>query len=37
VMAVEILPQLTARADPQLDHDSSTNALIAHYRALKSR
>jgi glucose-6-phosphate isomerase len=37
VMAVEILPQLTARADPPLDHDSSTNALIAHYRALKSR
>jgi glucose-6-phosphate isomerase len=37
VMAVEILPQLTAEAEPTLHHDSSTNALIAHYRALNSR
>jgi len=37
VMALEILPQLTAAEDPELDHDSSTNALIRRYRALKQR
>jgi glucose-6-phosphate isomerase len=35
VMALEILPQLTSDTEPQLDHDSSTNALIRRYRALK--
>ena len=33
-MAQEIAPQLSDRAAP-LDHDSSTNALIARYRRLK--
>jgi len=37
VMALEILPQLTALEEPELDHDSSTNALIRRYRALKRR
>ena len=35
-MAAEIAPQLSS-AEPQLDHDSSTNALIRHYRALNGR
>ena len=33
VLANEILPELDSRGD--LAHDSSTNALIAHYRTLK--
>jgi glucose-6-phosphate isomerase len=37
VMALEILPQLTADDDPELAHDSSTNALIRRYRALKQQ
>ena len=36
VMALEILPQLTADDEPELAHDSSTNALIRRYRALKA-
>jgi glucose-6-phosphate isomerase len=36
VLAVQILPELTSPAEPQLAHDSSTNALIRHYRGLKS-
>jgi glucose-6-phosphate isomerase len=36
VMALEILPQLTAADEPELAHDSSTNALIRRYRALKA-
>jgi len=35
VMALEILPQLTSDDDLVLAHDSSTNALIRRYRALK--
>jgi glucose-6-phosphate isomerase len=35
VMALEILPQLTSDEEPELGHDSSTNALIRRYRALK--
>jgi glucose-6-phosphate isomerase len=35
VMALEILPQLTSADEPELAHDSSTNALIRRYRALK--
>ena len=30
-------PSSRARAEPELDHDSSTNALIRRYRELKSR
>jgi glucose-6-phosphate isomerase len=36
VLAVEILPALTSRSEPELGHDSSTNALIRRYRALKA-
>ena len=37
VLAVKIIPELTAKAEPALDHDSSTNALIRKYRLLKAR
>ncbi len=37
VLAVAIIPELVAVDDPVLAHDSSTNALIAHYRALKRK
>jgi glucose-6-phosphate isomerase len=36
VLAKQIIPELTGEAEPPLQHDSSTNALIRHYRALKS-
>ncbi len=32
VLAVAIIPELEADAEPKLAHDSSTNALIRHYR-----
>jgi glucose-6-phosphate isomerase len=35
VLATKIIPQLTSDDEPELDHDSSTNALIRKYRALK--
>jgi glucose-6-phosphate isomerase len=35
VLAVKIIPELTSAEEPALDHDSSTNALIRHYRSLK--
>jgi len=35
VMAAAIAPELTAGAEPDLQHDSSTNALIRRYRRLK--
>src|SRR5215471_17180397 len=35
VLAVEILPELESATEPELGHDSSTNALIRRYRALK--
>jgi glucose-6-phosphate isomerase len=31
-LAQKIVPQLTAEAEPELDHDSSTNALVRRYR-----
>ncbi len=34
-MARQIAPQLISEADPELDHDSSTNELIRLYRRLK--
>jgi glucose-6-phosphate isomerase len=37
VLAVRIIPELTSAAEPALDHDSSTNALIRRYRELKAR
>jgi glucose-6-phosphate isomerase len=36
-MAQAIAPQLISADEPALDHDSSTNALIREYRALKQR
>ncbi len=35
VLAQRIVPELEAKAEPQLEHDSSTNALIRRYRALR--
>jgi len=36
VLAVQIVPELTSADEPALAHDSSTNALIRRYRALKA-
>jgi glucose-6-phosphate isomerase len=35
-LAQAIIPQLESRADPKLEHDSSTNNLIRRYRKMKS-
>ncbi|WP_256257843.1 hypothetical protein [Streptomyces mirabilis] len=35
MLAVAIIPELESASDPELGHDSSTNALIRHYRTLK--
>ncbi len=34
-LAQKIIPQLESLSEPKLEHDSSTNALIRHYRKLK--
>jgi glucose-6-phosphate isomerase len=34
-LAMAIIPELESAAEPELKHDSSTNTLIRHYRALK--
>jgi glucose-6-phosphate isomerase len=34
-LAKEIIPELTSEAEPELKHDSSTNALIRRYRLLR--
>ncbi|HUN39697.1 MAG TPA: glucose-6-phosphate isomerase [Acetobacteraceae bacterium] len=34
-LAQRIIPELTSVAEPGLEHDSSTNALIRYYRTLK--
>jgi glucose-6-phosphate isomerase len=36
VLAARIIPELASGAEPELAHDSSTNALIRRYRSLKS-
>ena len=36
VLANEIAPQLMASDEPDLGHDSSTNALIRRYRSLRA-
>ena len=36
VLAQRTLPELASRAEPKLAHDSSTNALIRRYRALRA-
>jgi glucose-6-phosphate isomerase len=35
-LAQRIIPELTAEAEPELSHDSSTSALIRRYRAMKA-
>ena len=35
VLAKQIIPELASETEPDLTHDSSTNALIRRYRALK--
>jgi glucose-6-phosphate isomerase len=35
VLALHIIPELESKTEPKLSHDSSTNALIRHYRKLK--
>jgi len=37
VLAVAIIPELEAGTEPELSHDSSTNALITLYRSLKRK
>ncbi|MGQ0669130.1 MAG: glucose-6-phosphate isomerase [Actinomycetota bacterium] len=37
VLANRIVPELEAAAEPELAHDSSTNALIRRYRGLRDR
>jgi glucose-6-phosphate isomerase len=37
VLAQRIIPELQSPADPDLKHDSSTNALIRRYRSLRRR
>jgi glucose-6-phosphate isomerase len=34
-LAQRIIPELTSTEQPELDHDSSTNALIRRYRTLR--
>jgi glucose-6-phosphate isomerase len=35
VLAQRIIPELESKAEPRLEHDSSTNSLIRRYRRLK--
>ncbi len=37
VLATQIIPELESEDEPELSHDSSTNALIRRYRSLKKR
>ena len=34
-LAQRIIPELESPTEPELDHDSSTNALIRRYRAMR--
>jgi glucose-6-phosphate isomerase len=36
-LANQIAPELETEQEPELHHDSSTNALIRRYRSLKAR
>ena len=36
VLAKRIIPELEAETEPELGHDSSTNALIRRYRQIRS-
>jgi glucose-6-phosphate isomerase len=35
VLAKRIIPELKSAAEPKLEHDSSTNALIRRYRKMR--
>ena len=35
-LAQRIIPELTSESEPELSHDSSTNALIRRYRSMKT-
>jgi glucose-6-phosphate isomerase len=35
-LAQRIIPELESTTEPQLKHDSSTNAVIRRYRKLKA-
>jgi len=37
VLAQRIIPELESQAEPKLEHDSSTNNLIRHYRRMKEQ
>ena len=37
VMAQRIIPELNSSAEPELNHDSSTNSLIRYYRRIRSK
>jgi len=37
VLATRIIPELESDTEPELTHDSSTNALVRLYRALKTK
>ena len=37
VLAQQIIPELESKDEPELDHDTSTDALIRRYRMLKNR
>jgi glucose-6-phosphate isomerase len=37
VLARQIVPELQAAEEPELDHDSSTNALIRRYRQARAK
>ncbi len=36
VLAKRIIPELESAEEPELEHDSSTNALIRRYRGMRS-
>jgi glucose-6-phosphate isomerase len=36
-LAARIVPEIAGESEPELGHDSSTNALIRRYRSLKGR
>ena len=37
VLAQRIIPELTSASEPELGHDSSTNALIRRYREFREK
>ena len=37
VLASRIIPELESKAEPPVDHDSSTNSLIKRYRNFRGR